>query len=165
VAPVRLLGLTLASVILKGVVLPRLWFRAMCEGDVSREVEPVMGYIPSLLLGLASLGGSVWLGRHLVLPGPVTSELVVPVALFSVMAGFLLIIGRPGARPQVLGFLVMENGIFTFGVGAMETTSLPVELGILLDVLVVVLVMGITIFRGSREFSHPESDRLSNLRD
>jgi hydrogenase-4 component E len=164
-APLRLGGLAIGSVILKGVVFPRLLFRALREADISREVEPLVGYIPSLLFGVGGLGISIWLGGRLPLPGPLKSELLVPVAFFSVMAGFFLIVGRRGAVHQVLGFLVMENGIYTFGIGAMETASLLVELGVLLDVFVAVFVMGITIFHISREFAHIETDRLSSLRD
>jgi hydrogenase-4 component E len=66
---------------------------------------------------------------------------------------------------QVLGFLVLENGIFTFGVGLVQELSLLVELGVLLDVFVAVFVMGIMIFHISREFDHLDADRLSTLKD
>jgi len=66
---------------------------------------------------------------------------------------------------QVLGFLVMENGIYVFGVGVVKEISLLVELGVLLDVFVAVFVMGITIFHISREFDHIDTDRLSTLKD
>ncbi len=66
---------------------------------------------------------------------------------------------------QVLGFLVLENGIFTFGAGVVGESSILVEAGVLLDVFVGVFVMGITIFHINREFDDIETDRLSTLKD
>jgi len=94
-----------------------------------------------------------------------TSALLVPVALSSILIGLFLIVSRKKAVNQVLGFLVLENGIFTFGVGLVRELSLLVELGVLLDVFVAVFVMGIMIFHISREFDHLDTDRLSTLKD
>jgi hydrogenase-4 component E len=66
---------------------------------------------------------------------------------------------------QVLGYLVMENGIYTFGVGLVQGTPMLVELAILLDVFVGVFVMGIAIFHISRAFDHIDTERLRALRD
>jgi hydrogenase-4 component E len=65
----------------------------------------------------------------------------------------------------VLGFVVLENGVFTFGVGVLEGTSFLVEAGVLLDVFVAVFVMGIMVFHISREFDHIDTARLSALKD
>jgi hydrogenase-4 component E len=66
---------------------------------------------------------------------------------------------------QVLGYLVMENGIYTFGMAMSESQPLMVELGILLDVFMAVFVMGITIYHINREFDHIDTDRMSALKD
>jgi hydrogenase-4 component E len=160
----RLVLLTLGTIFLKGVVFPRLLIRALREADVSREVEPFIGYGASILMGLAALVVSFWLGGRL----PLASEfspLLVPVAIFSIFAGFFLIVGRMRAVSQVLGFLTLENGIYAFGVGVMEATSFLVELGVLLDVFVAVFIMGIMIFHINREFDHIDTDQLSALKD
>ena len=64
-----------------------------------------------------------------------------------------------------IGFLTFENGITAFGAGMALEYGLVVELGILLDVFVLVFVMGIAVFRISREFQHIDSDRLNTLGD
>jgi hydrogenase-4 component E len=161
----HVLVLAIGSMALKGVVFPRLLLHALREADVRREVEPFVGSIMSLLVGIVSLGASFWIGQRLPLPNPMTSALLVPVALSSILIGLFLIVSRKKAVNQVLGFLVMENGIFTFGVGLVGELSLLVELGVLLDVFVAVFVMGIMIFHISREFDHLDTDRLSTLKD
>jgi hydrogenase-4 component E len=161
----QILVLAIGSMALKGIVFPRLLLRALREADIRREVEPFVGSVTSLLVGIAALAASFWLGQRLPLPNPMTSPLLVPVALSSILIGLFLIVSRRKAVSQVLGFLVLENGIFTFGVGLVQELSLLVELGVLLDVFVAVFVMGIMIFHISREFDHLDADRLSTLKD
>lgn len=157
--------LAAASTALKAGVFPWLLNRALREAKVRREVEPFVGYTLSLLIGMGLLGASIWFDTRLPLPGRAPGSLVVPVAFFSILAGLFLIVSRRTALMQVLGFLVMENGIYTFGISLAHEEPLLVELGILLDGLVAVFVMGITLFHISREFDHIDADRLSSLKD
>jgi len=161
----RIAVLALGSMALKGLVFPWLLFRALREAEVSREVEPYVGYISSLLVGAFALALSFWLGTKLPLPTVIDSKVLVPVAFFSILAGLFLIVSRKRAVNQVLGFVVLENGVFAFGVGVLEGTSFLVEAGVLLDVFVAVFVMGIMIFHISREFDYIDANRLSALKD
>jgi hydrogenase-4 component E len=112
-----------------------------------------------------SLAGTLWLAGRLPPPSVPVGTLIVPVAFFTLFAGLFLIVGRRQALMQVLGYLVMENGIYTFGVGLVPGTPMLVELGVLLDVFVAVFVMGIAIFHISREFDHIDTERLRTLKD
>lgn len=161
----RLAGLSVGMIALKGLVFPWLLFRAMREAELTRNVEPYVGYVTSLLLGVAGLAVVFWVGGRLPLTQVIASDLLVPVALFSILCGLFLIISRKRAVSQVLGFLVLENGVFTFGAGVAGHTSILVEVGVLLDVFAAVFVMGIAVFHINREFDHLESDRLSTLKD
>ncbi|MGD0251715.1 MAG: hydrogenase, partial [Verrucomicrobiota bacterium] len=122
-------ALAVGTVALKGVVFPWLLFRALREAEVTREVEPYVAYITSILIGLAALAASFWLGGRLPVSTVEPSSLLVPSALFSILAGLFLIVARKRAVNQVLGFLVLENGIYTFGVGIVAETPFLVELG------------------------------------
>ena len=156
--------LAVGTIALKGVVFPWLLFRALREAEVTREVEPYVGYITSILVGVAALAASFWLGGRLPVSTVVVSSLLVPSALFSILAGLFLIVARKRAVNQVLGFLVLENGIYTFGVGVIAETPFLVELGVLLDAFVAVFVMGIAVYHINREFDHIEADRLDRLK-
>jgi hydrogenase-4 component E len=156
--------LALASTGVKGVAFPWLLSRALRDAEVRREVEPLVGYGPSVLVGMLGLVAALWLASRLPPPAAIPS-LVLPVALFTMLAGLFLIVSRRQALMQVLGYLVMENGIYTFGVGFVQGTPMLVELGVLLDVFVAVFVMGIAIFHINREFDHIDTDRLRTLKD
>ena len=161
----RLLLLALASTAIKAGVLPWLLRRAVREAGVQREVEPIVGFTTSLLLGLALLGVALHVASRLPLPGADGPTFLVPVALFTTMVGMLMIVGRRKAVMQALGYLAMENGIYAFGLAMAVEEPLLVEMGVLLDVFVAVFVMGIAIHHISREFDHIDTDRLSALRD
>jgi hydrogenase-4 component E len=65
---------------------------------------------------------------------------------------------------QVIGYLVLENGIYTFGLAIVRDIPVLIELGVLMDMFVAVFVMGIAIYRINREFDHIDSDRLNTLK-
>jgi hydrogenase-4 component E len=154
-----------ASTLLKAVVFPWLLSRAVREASDQREGNPFVGPMGSLTAGLLFWGGAYWLGLRLPAPGAEELHLLVPAALFTIFVGLFLITARRKALTQVLGYLVLENGIYTFGMAFAEKQPLLVELGILLDVFMAVFVMGITLYHISREFDHLDADRLSELRD
>jgi hydrogenase-4 component E len=156
---------SLGSIAVKGVVFPWLLFRAVREANVRREIEPYIGYIPSILSGVVLLGVSLWLGSRLPLPDQEVPPLVVPIALFTMLVGLFLIVSRKQALTQVLGYLVLENGIYALGVALVLKEPMLVELGVLLDVLVAVFVMGITIFQINRTFDDIDTGKLSALKD
>lgn len=161
----RPLILATASAGLKGAAFPWLLQRALREAQVRREIEPFIGYNLSLLIGTLALAASLWLNTRLPLPSPPVSPFIVPGALFTCFVGMFLIIARKNALNQVLGYLVLENGVYAFGVGVVQDTPMLVELGVLLDVFVAVFVMGITLFHINRQFDHIDTDRLAALKD
>lgn len=161
----RVILLAAGTVIIKSIVFPRLLFRVIRDVGVRREIEPYLGYGSSLFSGILLLLFSLWLNSKLVLPRPTGSSLVITTSFFMIMVGFLIISSRRKAITQVLGYIVLENGIYAFGAALVPDAPLLVELGVLLDVFVAVFVMGILIFHISREFEHIDTDQLAELKD
>ena len=92
-------------------------------------------------------------------------SLLVPGALASVLTGFILLIGRTKAISQVCGYLILENGIYLFGLLLIHSTPLLVEAGILLDLTVGVFVIGIIVDRIQRAFDSLDTRKLTALRE
>ena len=161
----RLVGLALLSILLKAFVFPWLLFRSMREAGIQKEVEPFIGFTLSVVLGTLGLLMAFALARLLPLPQAAYSSMIVPVSLGLLFVGLLLLVSRRKAVSQVVGYLVLENGIFTFSL--VLATELPglVEMGVLLDLFVAVFVMGITIYQINREFDHIDTSRLVELQD
>ncbi len=85
-------------------------------------------------------------------------------ALAVVLIGLFFMISRKKAIGQIIGFLVIENGLFTAAVLSTEGMPMIVELGIFFDLLTAVLIMGILVFRINENFETIDLDKLKNLR-
>jgi len=150
--------------VLKGFVFPRLLLSAGRTVHAGREEEPFVGYIASTLIGLIALVVSLWLGTRLPIPGNDISKLLVPCTLFSIFCGLFLIVSRKKAISQVVGFIVMENGAFTLGVGTLYYAPFLVEIGALLDVFVAVFIYTVLIRYMNRAFHSIDTDELMHLK-
>lgn len=149
----------------KGFVIPHLLRRAMRTAHIDREVEPFLGFVPSLLLGAGGTIAAVALARALPLLPEHQGSLLVSGAAASVLTGFVLLIGRSKAISQVCGYLILENGIYLFGLLLIRATPLLVEAGILLDLTVGVFVIGIIVDRIQRAFDSLDTRKLTVLRE
>ena len=155
------------NLILKGIVLPLLLCRAMKKAEVKRELEPMVGYSFSAGVVFVIMLFSFFISHQLPMPTGASSiaPVAVPAAFTLALTGLFVVMARKKALTQVIGFLIFENGITLFGAAVMREHALIVELGILLDVLALVFIMGIAVYQISREFSHIDSDRLNALDD
>ena len=161
----RVLAVALATMVGKGIVIPALLRRAMRAANIEREIQPFLGYVPSLLLGAGGTIAAVAFARALPLLPEHTGTLLVPGAVASMLTGFILLIGRVKAISQVCGYLILENGIYLFGLLLIHSTPLLVESGILLDVTVGVFVIGIIVDRIQRAFDSLDTRKLTTLRE
>lgn len=155
-----------AAIALKGLLIPRMLFRAMADLPIRREVEPIVGFRTSLLLGAAATGVGMALGERLPVLNPqVLSSLLIPTSFATILTGFIILTCRRKAITQVLGYLILENGVFIFGLLLLQAMPFLVEVGVLLDLFVAIFVMGIIINHISREFSSISTDRLVSLKE
>ena len=161
----RVVAVAAVTVAVKGFVIPGLLGRAMRSANIDREIEPFIGYVPSLLLGAAGTIAAVAGARALPLLPEHAGTLLVPGALASVLTGFVLLVGRAKAIAQVCGYLILENGIYLFGLLLIHATPLLVESGILLDLTVGVFVIGIIVDRIQRAFDSLDTRKLTVLRE
>jgi hydrogenase-4 component E len=153
------------AVLVKGFIIPRLLYKAMRDVAIHREVEPFIGFIPSLLLGAVGTGLAVLFAQTLPLAPSQRASLLLPTSFATVLVGFLILTTRRKAITQVVGYMVLENGIFVMGLALLEAMPLLVEAGVLLDLFVGIFVMGIIINHISREFSSLDTARLSSLKE
>ena len=155
----------LLGIVLKGMVMPWLLFRALQAANIRKEVEPLGGYPLSLMIGVLIFAMSFWLNGRLIYERQFVSHLAAPVSFAVFFTGTFLLVSRMKAITQVIGYLMLENGIYLFGLNFFGGQSLLIEMAISLDIFVAVFVMGIAIFHISREFDHIDTQKLSQLKD
>jgi hydrogenase-4 component E len=161
----HLIAITAVIILAKGVIIPFLISDAVRKAQIRREVEPFLGYVPTLLLGAVFTALAFAFAEKLPLAPEHRDLLFVPASIATLLTGFLLLTTRRKAISQVIGYLVMENGIFVFGLLLTEAMPVMVEAGALLDLLVGIFVMGIVINHISQEFSSIDTSRLRTLKE
>jgi hydrogenase-4 component E len=157
--------LIVVTVGLKGFVIPGFMVRAMREANIQHEVNPVVNYMSSLLLGAVGTALALVFSYTLPLAEKDAGYLVVPASLATVWTGFLMMTTRRKAIMQVLGYLILENGFFLFGLLLLEAMPFLVEIGVLLDLFTGVFVMGIIIYHINREFASTSTEHLTQLKE
>ena len=161
----HLVAITVVIIAVKGFVIPLLLSRAVRSAEIRREFEPFLGYVPTLLLGAIFTALSFGFAGKLPMLPEHQNFMFVPASIATLMTGFLVLTTRRKAISQVIGYLVMENGIFIFGLLLAGAMPVMVEAGALLDLLVGTFVMGIVINQISREFSSLDTSLLTSLKE
>ena len=155
-------GLVLA---LKGVVVPGVLLSVVRANEHAREVDPLVN-IPASLVGAALLTMVAYAATRAVVavaPGPETRA--IPIGVAVVLIGFLVLATRRKALTQVVGFLLLDNGITLVAFLATAGVPLVVELGASLDLLLAVLVLQVLTVRMRAKFGGLDLDQLHELHD
>jgi hydrogenase-4 component E len=155
-------------VLVKGVLIPGLMYRAVKWVVADREIEPIIGYHASLFAGLIMIVFSVYITNHLHLAMlPVGHKLLMVTGITTMGAGLVLLMARRKAITQVIGYLMMENGIYLIGTALAKQvhTQYVVEFAVLLDLIVAVLVMGIVLNDINHTFDDVDTALMGQLKD
>jgi hydrogenase-4 component E len=150
---------------LKVVVIPYLLHRVIDRLNIRWDIETLIKIPTTMLVGIAV----VIFAFNLALPiSRLSSSLAsgtLGIALACVLLSFLMMITRAKAIPQVIGFLAMENGLFFAATAATYGMPMVVELGIALDVLIGVLILGVFIFQIREQFDSLDIHNLEKLKE
>lgn len=152
-----------AAISLKGFIIPAIMVKAMRDVQIKREVEPLLGLLPCTIIG-ALVTAVVFLicGRS---PGAPELSLIIPTSITLVLVGFILLTTRLKSLTQVLGYLVLENGIYVFSLLLIEAIPLVVEMGMLLDLFVTIFIVSIISNKINRTFASLDTRNLSSLKE
>ncbi|KGO35477.1 MAG: hydrogenase [Desulfoprunum sp.] len=154
-------------ILIKGLLIPGLLYFAVQRVAIKREVEPLIGYHASLFFGLMMILVSLFITEKLQLTLPGGHSLLLITAITTLGAGLFLMMSRTKAITQVIGYLMLENGIYLVGTALTKQshTRYVVEFGVLLDVLVGVMIMGIILHNINRAFDDVDTALLGRLKD
>ncbi len=162
---IPVLAVAAAGIAIKGFLIPAIMQRALQQAYVKREIEPLISPLASILLGAIATAFAVLLAGQLPLVNQNDGALLVPTSIATVLVGFIILTTRFKALTQVVGYLVLENGIFVFGMLLIEAMPLVVEMGVLLDLFVGVFVISIIVNHINRAFSTLDTRQLVSLRE
>ena len=157
--------MAVVAIALKGIIIPAIMIRARRSAQIKREVEPLIGLLPSIILGAMATAFALLFAGQLPLFASHEGMLLVPTAIATVLVGFILLVTRYKAISQVIGYLILENGIFIFGMLLVEAMPFIVEMGVLLDLFVGIFVTCIIVNHINQAFSSMDTRRLVLLKE
>ena len=151
--------------LLKVVLLPWLLYRLIRKLDVKWDVEGLINVPTTMIIGLVLVVFSFNLAVPISTLANTVTRSTLGIAMATVMLSFLMMITRRKAIPQVIGFLSMENGLFFAATSATYGMPMVVELGIALDVLVGMLILGVFFFPIREQFDSLDLKHMEKLKE
>jgi len=155
----------LLTVIIKVIVIPRILKKVIERLNVTRELVLNVNIPPSLLICGALVILAFYITQPIISLGFLLTKDSLAIALAIVLIGFFTMIARKKAVTQVVGFMVMENGLFLGATAAAYGMPLIVELGVFFDVLVAGLIIGIFTHRLQDTFDSVDTSKLTELKE
>ena len=153
------------TVLLKVMLIPWVLHRLIDRLNVRWDVETLINIPTTMLIGIGLAIFAFSLATPISQMASTLTRSTLGIALASVLLSFLMMIVRRKAVPQVIGFLAMENGLFFAATSATYGMPMVVELGIALDVLVGVLILGVFMFQIREQFDSLDISHLEKLKD
>jgi len=153
------------TLVLKVIAMPWFFFRIVKKLDMDRDVEPMINIPTTMLIGIVLVIFSFNLALPISELSGTVMRSTLGIALACVLLAFLMMITRSKAIPQVIGFLAIENSLFFAATSATYGMPLVVELGVALDVMVGVLVMGIFFFQIRETFDSLDLKHMEKLKE
>ena len=153
------------TLVLKVFLLPWILYRLVRKLDVRWEFEGLVNIPTTMLIGIVLVVFAFNLALPISEIASTVTRSTLGIAIACVMLSFLMMIVRRKAIPQVIGFLSMENGLFFAATSATYGMPMVVELGIALDVLVGMLILGVFFFQIREQFDSLDLKHLEQLRD
>ncbi|HEV2271785.1 MAG TPA: hypothetical protein VGR92_20225 [Steroidobacteraceae bacterium] len=153
------------TIALKVVFLPWLLLRLIRRLQVYWDTEPLLNISGTMLLGLVIVVFAFALAQPITQLANTATRNAIGIAIAVVLLAFLMMITRRKAMSQVIGFLSMENGLFFGAMSATYGMPMVVELGVALDVLVAMLVLGVFFFQIREQFDSLDLHHLESLKE
>lgn len=151
------------TLIFKAIAVPYLLNNIIKKMKVAKVHSKAMPAFYSLLLVILAMGVSVVLADMLKI-GRIEKIFMIT-AIFTVFTGLILVITHKKIYPHLIGFLVLENGVFMFSLAVGSEMPFLINSGILLDLFASVLILGIFASRIGKRLNDPDTDDLSSLKD
>ncbi|MFM0367252.1 formate hydrogenlyase [Paraburkholderia sediminicola] len=153
------------TLVLKVGLIPWILYRLVQRLNVKTDVEPLLNIPATLLIGIVLVIIAFNVASPISQLASSVARGTLGIALACVLLSFMMMITRAKAIPQVIGFLSMENGLFFAAAAATNGMPMIVELGIGLDVLVGILILGVFMFQIREQFDSLDIHHLEKLKD
>jgi hydrogenase-4 component E len=161
--PVNLALILLETIVFKSVAVPLFMAYVLRRNNITRESEPFLPNFVSLIIITLIVVITILLANGV--EDPNLDKIFFVVALSSLFTGLYFIATRRKIITHVIGYLIIENGVFVLSLAVGNEMPMLVNLGIMLDIFASVLILGIFLNKIGDVFKDIDVDQLSSLRD
>ena len=156
--PVELSFIIVETLIFKGIVIPIILLRVIQKTQIKR-IHSSSSQFGALVMSIAALVASCTITYYM------ADMIFFGVALYALLSGLILIVMRKRIFAHLVGFLVIENGVFLFSMAIGVELPMLINLAIMLDILISILVLGMFLRRMDDDIHTDETDALTSIKD
>ncbi|HXG13700.1 MAG TPA: NADH-quinone oxidoreductase subunit K [Candidatus Nitrosotenuis sp.] len=155
------------TLVIKSFIIPKvlIYVTRKLEIEFKIETNPYVSIRVSVIISALLVALSYFLTQQTPLKSDQIVNAYLPVSIAQFFIGLFVLVNRRTVLSQVVGLLIIENGLFLFTMALTHGVSLLIEIGIFIDILVGIIISSILLFRISRTFDSLDVGKLENLRD
>jgi len=159
----NLVLILLETIVFKSIAVPMFLAYLLKRNNITREAEPYLPNFISLIITTTIVVATILLSNSI--KDTNLDKMFFVVALSTLFTGLYFIASRRKIITHVMGYLVIENGVFVLSLAVGNEMPMMVNLGIMLDIFVSVLILGIFLNKIGDVFKDVDVDQLTNLKD
>lgn len=159
----NLVLILMENILFKAVAVPMVLAYLLRRNNITREAEPYLPNFWSLIIVTAVMVGTIFLVNSI--EDVQLDKIFFVAALSALFTGVFIIITRRKIITHVMGYLIIENGVFILSLALGSEMTMLVNIGIMMDIFVTVLVLGIFANRIGDTFEEMSVDNLTHLKD
>ena len=160
--PVEMGFIIVETLIFKAIVIPAILMRVIQKTKINR-IHSSSSQFGALVMSIVALVASCTITYYMA--DNRTDMIFFGVALYALLSGLILIVMRKRIFAHLVGFLVIENGVFLFSMAIGVELPILINLAIMLDILISILVLGMFLRRMDDDIHTDETDALTSIKD
>ena len=160
--PVEMSFIIAETLIFKAIVIPAILMRVIRQTKINR-IHSSSSQFGALVMSIVALIASCTITYYMA--DQRTDMIFFGVALYALLSGLILIVMRKRIFAHLIGFLVIENGVFLFSMAIGVELPMLINLAIMLDILISILILGMFLRRMDEEIHTDETDALTSIKD
>ena len=151
------------TVVFKAIAVPVFLSYILKRNNITREAEPFLPNFVSLIITTAIVVATILLSNSI--QDTHLDKMFFVVALSTLFTGLYFIASRRKIITHVMGYMVIENGVFVLSMAVGNEMPMMVNLGVMLDIFASVLILGVFLNKIGDVFKDVDVDQLTNLKD
>ena len=160
--PVEMSFIIAETLIFKAIIIPAILLRVIRQTKINR-IHSSSSQFGALVMSIVALIASCTITYYMA--DQRTDMIFFGVALYALLSGLILIVMRKRIFAHLIGFLVIENGVFLFSMAIGVELPMLINLAIMLDILISILILGMFLRRMDNEIHTDETDALTSIKD